>query len=522
MPVKNLAIVIVAHQPYVRYITRQGELPGPEYDILFSSISQTYLPIINLLYKFESEGISSKFSIVLSPTLCSMLSDELIQSQYIEWLDRCIALGKNEIERLSGNEALLKNARAQLAEAEKNRSDFAEKYHCNLVKQFARFEHKGMIEILGSSGSYAFLPHYSDMPEILNAQVEAGIFSHKQFFGSAPDGFWLPFQGYSTGIERVLRSYGINYTVLDAKSLLFSVNAPESGIFSPVRCWNSLVVFGSDARSETEICGTGGFASRKVYRNQNRDIGFELDASALKDFVHGSSPRTNTLFRYWSNDDGAPYDAEKALLQAKADARIFLDEKNRKLEEASRYVENPCLVCAINARSLGQSWAESIDFLEEVLRQNKDSSFVSPGELMGQQFKLKKIIPYPSAASGQGYGEDLLDSSNSWMLRYTRKMCERMVDMTGRFPDETGLKARLLNIGAKELMIAQSAELSKMLHDGELPDFAKECFSSAVMNFTTVFDSLGTNLVSTDWLTKLEKEHNLFPWMNYRIFSKKI
>lgn len=71
-------------------------------------------------------------------------------------------------------------------------------------------------------------------------------------------------------------------------------------------------------------------------------------------------------------------------------------------------------------------------------------------------------------------------------------------------------------------MIAQSAELSKMLHDGELPDFAKKCFSSAVLNFTTVFDSLGTNLVSTDWLTKLEKEHNLFPWMNYRIFSRKI
>ena len=32
---------------------------------------------------------------------------------------------------------------------------------------------------------------------------------------------------------------------------------------------------------------------------------------------------------------------------------------------------------------------------------------------------------------------------------------------------------------------------------------------------------LGANTISTEWLTRLEQEHPLFPWMNYRIFSKK-
>jgi 1,4-alpha-glucan branching enzyme len=37
-----------------------------------------------------------------------------------------------------------------------------------------------------------------------------------------------------------------------------------------------------------------------------------------------------------------------------------------------------------------------------------------------------------------------------------------------------------------------------------------------------VFDALGSNTVSTEWLTKLESKESIFPWMNYRIFSKKV
>ena len=53
------------------------------------------------------------------------------------------------------------------------------------------------------------------------------------------------------------------------------------------------------------------------------------------------------------------------------------------------------------------------------------------------------------------------------------------------------------------------------------PAFAEERFKQSIIAFTTVFDSLGSNVVSTEWLTKLESQDNLFPWMNYKIFSKK-
>ena len=107
------------------------------------------------------------------------------------------------------------------------------------------------------------------------------------------------------------------------------------------------------------------------------------------------------------------------------------------------------------------------------------------------------------------------------MIRYVRKASERMIDLADRFPNDTGLKTRLLNLGAKELLLAQSVSLAKMIENEEFSDFAEKRFKDSIKAFTSVFDSLGSNTVSTEWLTKIEERDNLFPWMNYRIFSKK-
>ena len=60
-----------------------------------------------------------------------------------------------------------------------------------------------------------------------------------------------------------------------------------------------------------------------------------------------------------------------------------------------------------------------------------------------------------------------------------------------------------------------------MIQEGLCPDFAREEFKKDILSFSQVFDALASNSVSTEWLTNLEKYHPLFPWMNYRIFSKK-
>ena len=518
---KNLALVVVAHQGYIRHAEDAGDYAA-ENNILFTAISRTYLPLLAMLRRLEADKISVSLSLVLSPTLCALLDDPIVQKQYIDWLDARIALGERECVRCKDDVAQRKAAEETLAQYRQNKIDFTETYAQNLVHPFVEFARKGYLELLATAGTHAFFPHYADMTEVLNAQVEAGLYAHRQYFGRVSEGFWLPYLGYADGVEKVLRSYGINYTVLDTAALLFSQDMPSTGVFAPVRSPHSLVLFGRDSATPRDIMGEGGFMHDGVYKNLHKDIGFDLDADALGDVVMSGKARVATGYCYRTKS-GDAYDADAARAQAERDAARFVAGKKARLEQASALLggKDAALFCVFDAALFGQEWAEGMVFLEAVLRHADGVTLTTGARLIERQFALPKITPYPSAACGAGYGEDLLDSTNGWMLRYTRKMCERMVDLAGRFPDDTGLKARLLNLGAKELMIAQGGEWAAMLHEGRFPEYVRERFRRSIAAFIAVFDSLGSNTVSTEWLTQVERADALFPWMNYRIFSRK-
>ncbi|MDO4506508.1 MAG: hypothetical protein Q4B64_06130, partial [Spirochaetales bacterium] len=80
--------------------------------------------------------------------------------------------------------------------------------------------------------------------------------------------------------------YGANYTVLDARSILFSKDCPETGIYAPLRTRTSLVVFGLDPDSPKELIGEDGFAQNEVYRSQQFDIGYELKQDQISAFFN--------------------------------------------------------------------------------------------------------------------------------------------------------------------------------------------------------------------------------------------
>ncbi len=518
MPAKNLVLTINCHQPYIRHFS-EAEKYTAENELFFNAISRTYLPLVNMFNRLEKDNVDFKIAFVLSPVLCSMLSDEFLQEQYLLWVDKRIALGEKELVRCKNDEKLLANAKRCYEQAKQEKTDFEEKYNRNLLKEFKKFAQKGNLELLATTGTALYIPHYCDMKEILNGQIETGIYSHKYYFGDAPQGFYVPQLAYAKGLDRILRSYGINYTITDPAAILFADNANEDGVFSPVRTHYSLVLFGKDRFCEKKKC----FADHLAYKNVEKDIGFELSSEDLQDFLGEDGTRISTGYRYWANDGQLIYDESYAMTQTMVDAEYFIKNSGEKLEKAAAALKKDvCSIWEIDAEDLGQNWEEGIAWLENVIRLPKNFELGTCNSMLDKQFSLPRINPYPCSQNGSGYGEDLLDNSNSYMIRYLRKMCERIVDLAGRFTDETGLKVRLLNLGSRELMIAQDCCWAQMLHDGINSEYVQNVFKNCVLNFTAVFDSLGTNTVSTEWLTNLEKEHNLFPWMNYRIFSPKV
>ena len=544
---KSLILTIVAHVPYIRHdntvlkAETAGEVRPPsdaradaaapqlihaEQELLFSAISETYLPLLKMFRRLKADGVPFKLVMAFSPALCSLLLDSSVQAQYALWLERLIQFGEQEVARARAEHKKLVLAEQYLQRARENKAIYVDELKGGIISEFKRYASLGHIELMATCAANAFLPHYASLPEVINAQVEVGLMEHKKVFAVAPDGFWLPRMGYFPGVEKTLRAYGLNYTILETHGVLFARPIPRNGIFAPARCGDSLVAFARDHYAFLQAAGSEGFMTNPVYRSQNRDAAFELGAKELSPLFLPGDERISSGYKYWARRDAEFYDGEAALVQAKKDAREFLDEKRARLGQAAEYAENhdALLMCAYNADVFGGLWHEGVSWLEEIFRaaaEDRSVQITGCTELLDNQADMQKIEPYPSADGGAGYGEDLLNNSNAYLFRYVRKASERMLDLAERFSDDRGLKVRTLNLAAKEALLAQSSDWPYMLNRRLFAEYADARIKEFILAFSTVFDSLGSNSISTEWLTAHEKKHPIFQSLNYRVFSRK-
>ena len=69
-----LALILHAHLPYVRHPEYDEFL---EEDWLYEAITETYLPLLSMLYGLADDGVPFHLTLTLTPPLCHMLRDSL-------------------------------------------------------------------------------------------------------------------------------------------------------------------------------------------------------------------------------------------------------------------------------------------------------------------------------------------------------------------------------------------------------------------------------------------------------------
>jgi len=70
-------------------------------------------------------------------------------------------------------------------------------------------------------------------------------------------------------------------------------------------------------------------------------------------------------------------------------------------------------------------------------------------------------------------------------------------------------------------LLSQSMDWFLMMNRQDQGSYARERFEDSIRSFTVVYESLGSNFISTEWLTRTEKRDNFFPEINYRVYSKR-
>ncbi len=524
----SLTLCIVLHQPNIAASDQDTSLVQDAWNsVLFPAITDTYIPLLKMFDNLSALNIPFKVNMVITPTLCSLLGDYIIQEHYTLWLENLIELGEKEIQKTKDNPTLNTLAQAYMKNLKQAYAYFAGVCQGTLLVKFIEHAKAGRIELLATTAEHCYLPHYTHSPELIDAQISAGIQAHKKTFKTMSEGFWLPLMGYAPSIENSIQKHGFDFTVINTHGFLFSDPPSEKGIFAPMRCKNSLAVFAHDSLGRDTVFGSNGFIHNPIYRDQNRDIGFESTIDDLQMFFKKDQARYATGFKYWSKaTPHEAYNIEKANAQAKLDAQTYVDAIAQRLCESSTELkgEKTSLVCVINDQDLGQTWFEGITWLSEVIQNthaHNDVSLHTLSELSENKQEFDKADFFLSSSEGNGYGENLLDNTNSWIYHYNLKAVERMIELAQRFPDDTGLKERALNLAARQILFSSSSDWAKMTQNTSRNERELELFVQSILDFSTIFDSLGASSISTEWLTQGEKRYPFFSWVNYRIFCRK-
>jgi 1,4-alpha-glucan branching enzyme len=545
-----ISLALNAHLPFVREFQAGDDKlsqSGKE-GCFFEALSETYLPLLEVFDRLEGDHVPFRLGISLSPLLCQMMSDEVLIKKYLAYTDRQIEFGRQELERTADRPELYRLAKFYFDRMVDRRILFTERYEGSLLKVFDHYQRKGKIEILGTSATYAFLPFLCPYPESLQAQMETAISYYRRCFGRQPQGFWLPELGWTGELGACLRAYNFSYTIMDSHGFLFGKPTPARGTFYPVQTPERVFALSRDfyaGRDFDRITREG------PYRDNGRDAGYELPVEAVNSFLSADGGRRMTGFKYWKlaspQGRNEMYDPESAAAAVVEHARSFLEAQYGRLAEAAKLMEQgtcaaqprgaephggagrreiPLSLCAWDADRLGRCWYEGPQFLEALFRLGasyREIQFMTPSEYLFKQdiSSFETSVPEFSSAGFNGYAETWLDSSNDWMYRHLIRSMDRMVELAEHFPDDTGLKERALNQAAREILLAQASDWPKMLYHQESTEYARARIENALRNFTTIYEALGSNYISTEWLTTLERRHNVFPHINYRVFRRK-
>jgi len=162
-----LSLILHAHLPFVRHPEHEKFL---EESWLFEAITETYLPLIQVMEGWLRDGMDTRLTLSLSPTLCAMLLDPLLQDRYERHLHGLGEVAEKELYRTHWDPGLGPLARMYQHRFAQLRDAYLA---CgrDLVGAFRRFQQLGKLEIITSAATHALLPMLASHPPSVRAQV---------------------------------------------------------------------------------------------------------------------------------------------------------------------------------------------------------------------------------------------------------------------------------------------------------------------------------------------------------------
>jgi 1,4-alpha-glucan branching enzyme len=522
-PAGRLCLMLHAHLPFVRHPEHPRFL---EEDWLFEAITETYVPLLAFMERLRGENVPFRLAMTLSPPLCEMLADPLLQDRYGLYLASRIDLVEREGHRGS-HPGAVEVYRKLFRQAEEL---FERRNGRRILGAFRSLQDSGQLEILTCGATHGFLPN-AGRPESVNAQVAAAVANYRKHFGRAPRGIWLPECGYAPGIDAALARHGLEWFVVDSHGLINGSRVPKRGLFAPVRTPAGVAVFARDRESSKQVWSAKeGYPGDGIYREFYRDLGYDADYEYIRPYLQPDGVRRNVGLKYHRVTGEVPlhakepYDPAAAFAKAEDHAANFVFNRAQQARWLKEKLGSPpTIVSPYDAELFGHWWFEGPRFLESVARRMADPAsevaLISPSEVLKIENRLQTLEPSMSTWGDKGYAEVWLNGGNDWMVRHQHRAEDRMVELARRRPDASGTERRALTQAARELLLSQASDWPFLITVGTAAPYAHRRFREHVARFIRLADMVERGDVDERELHGIEERDSIFQELDYRIFA---
>ncbi|MGM0471527.1 MAG: glycoside hydrolase family 57 protein [Bacillota bacterium] len=523
-----LSLILHAHLPFVRHPEDDNFL---EERWLYEAITETYLPLLEHFDNLHRDNVDYRLTISLSPTLINMLDDPLLQNRYIDHLDELIELSHKELERTKDNPQMHQTAQMYLDKFKRSKDIFINQYDRNLVQAFKKFKELGYLELITCGATHGYLPLMKEYPEAVRAQIEVAVNTYQSYFDSKPQGIWLPECAYYPGLDDILADYDLRFFILDTHGVLYATPRPKYGVYAPIYTPSGVAAFGRDNEATKEVWSAEeGYPGDYNYREYYRDIGFDLPLDYIQPYIHQDT-RINTGIKYHKITDEECqlhekelYNPQVGIEKAVEHAKDFIYKRLEQMSKLNQLIDRkPIITAPYDAELFGHWWYEGPDFLNhlirEIDREDNNLELISPADYLQEYPKNQVCTPPMCSWGANGYNDVWLDSSNDWIYRHLHQAAEKMIELATEYEAPDHLMKRALNQAAREVLLAQSSDWAFIMKTGTMVEYAVKRTKAHINRFFDLYNQIKLGEIDEEWLNKLEAKDNIFPEIDYRVYS---
>lgn len=544
------SFVLHSHLPYVR---QAGRWPHGE-EMLYEALAESYLPLLAALDDLQHEGFSPRLTIGLTPILLEQIADPQVLENFAAYLQEEITAARTDADRYHRTAPdLAALARFYEAWYEQIRRTFEDRYQREVVGAFRRLAQAGVLDLLTSAATHAYLPLLSRDSSVA-AQLRVGVETSARHFGWRPQGIWLPECGYRPavltpdgravrpGLETFLAELGLRYFFTDTHALqggqpVGKAAGAAVGLYLTPAAGRPAVVPAPPAPRSTLRPYFVGQSTVAVFSREARtglqvwsaDYGYPGDP-VYREF-HRKDPGSG--LQYWrvtGRDvplaDKQVYDPARAFARAMDHAEHFVRLVAGILETAETPDGHPpIIVSAYDTELFGHWWFEGVAWLKEVLRRLSTHPTIRLTTVADylQRHPPTLALDLPESSWGQGGGHwTWLNPETAWMWPLIHGAEERMERLVASHPVPSPDERPLLAQAGRELLLLQASDWPFLITTGQARAYAQRRFEQHLARFNrlALAAEIGDQSLATlEFLRLVAAQDNPFPFLDPAVFA---